>query len=167
MTCRTAALAASVSLALLLVLMLIAPFMAPFGTFTGLDGSPAYVDHDWSGHGLTGIAYLIGDIACHQEMSRSIVLNGSQMPICIRDLGILAGALVGCTALPAVIDRLRGNRAFAIGVALTLMTGVEWAVEGVVGDMPVPRFASGLITGMGASMLLGWWMEKSLQPAEE
>lgn len=161
MTPRTAMLTALIVLGALLALVLAAPFTAPFGTFVDLDGTPASVDHGWQGRGVAGAVYLLGDIACHQEMSRSFVLNGSQLPICIRDLGILAGAAAGCAATVPLVGRLEGRRVFAAGLVLTLVTGAEWIMEGTVGDMPRLRFMSGIVTGIGASVLLGWWATES------
>ena len=156
-------LAVLTALSVLLILNLAAPLMAPYGTFTGLDGLPAFIDHGWQGHGPAGIMYLLGDVFCHQEMDRSFILNGSQLPVCIRDMGILAGAVAGCVLTVFLIDRLKGNRVLAIGISLTLVTGVEWCLEGVVGDMPVPRFLSGIVTGIGASILLGWWIAREYE----
>ena len=156
-------LAVLTALSVLLILNLAAPLMAPYGTFTGLDGLPASIDHGWQDHGLAGVMYLLGDVFCHQEMDRSFILNGSQLPICIRDIGILAGAVAGCALTVILIDRLRGNRVLAIGIVLTLVTGVEWCLEGVVGDMPTPRFLSGIVTGIGASILLGWWIAREYE----
>ncbi len=151
------------ALSVLLILNVAAPLMAPYGTFTGLDGLPASIDHGWQGHGPAGVMYLLGDVFCHQEMNRSFILNGSQLPVCIRDIGILAGAVAGCVLTVLLIDRLRGNRVLAIGIVLTLVTGVEWCLEGVVGDMPAPRFLSGIVTGIGASILLGWWIAREYE----
>lgn len=158
MTPRTAMLSAFIILGILLALAVSTPFMAPFGTFVHLDGLPAYMDHGWQGHGAAGAAYMLGDIVCHQEMDRSFILNGSQMPICIRDTGILAGAVAGCAAATTLIGKLTGRRVLTIGVILTLVTGAEWFLEGTIGDMPCPRFLSGIVTGIGASVLLGWWI---------
>ena len=141
-------LAVLTALSVLLILNLAAPLMAPYGTFTGLDGLPASIDHGWQDHGLAGVMYLLGDVFCHQEMDRSFILNGSQLPICIRDIGILAGAVAGCALTVILINRLRGNRVLAIGV---------------VGDMPAPRFLSGIVTGIGASILLGWWIAREYE----
>ena len=151
------------ALSVLLFLNVIAPLMAPYGTFTGLDGLPASIDHGWQGHGPASMMYLLGDVFCHQEMDRSFILNGSQLPVCIRDMGILAGAVAGCVLAVFLIDRLKGNRVLAIGIALTLVTGIEWCLERVVGDMPAPRFLSGIVTGIGASILLGWWIAREYE----
>jgi uncharacterized membrane protein len=39
--------------------------------------------------------YLIGDVNCHQQAERSYELNGNQLPICARDVGLLFGMVLG------------------------------------------------------------------------
>ena len=145
-------------LGILATLFLSAPYMAPPGTFLGLDGSPMVIDNGWLGHGPAGIAYLIGDLLCHQETARSFVLNGSQLPVCIRDTGILLGSLAGCAASCFFLDRLRGKKVLIAGVILLLVTAVQWALQGTIGDNEAIRFASGIVSGIGASVILGWWI---------
>lgn len=145
-------------LGILAVLFLSAPYMAPPGTFLGLDGSPAVIDNGWLGHGPAGLAYLIGDVLCHQETARSFILNDSQLPVCIRDMGLLIGSLAGCAASCFFLDRLRGRRVLIVGIALLLVTAAQWALQGTVGDHELIRFASGIVSGIGASVILGWWI---------
>ena len=145
-------------LGVLAALFLSAPCMALPGTFLGLDGSPMIIDNGWLGHGPKGIAYLIGDILCHQETARSFILNGSQLPVCIRDMGILLGSLAGCAASCFFLDHLRGRKVLIAGVALLLVTAVQWALRGTNGDNEAIRFASGIVSGIGASVILGWWI---------
>ena len=145
-------------LAVLYAAAILAPFLAPSGTFVDLDGTPTVIDNGWLGHGPAGVAYLIGDVVCHQEISRSFVLNGSQMPICIRDTGILIGLLLGFSACAAVRPRAMSLRWALLGAALVCVTVVEWLCEGMVGDMPGLRIASGVCAGIGISVLLCWYL---------
>ena len=62
-----------------LALMILSPLLSPYGAFRGLDGSPGFIDGGWEGGGPASLAYLLGDLVCHQEESRSLILNGSQM----------------------------------------------------------------------------------------
>ncbi len=74
------------------------------------DGS---MGHDQSEHGgqfawseldlFSAFIYAFGDINCHQKHERSWEINGNQMPICTRDVGIFAGIAVG-----GLIFRKRG-----------------------------------------------------------
>ncbi|MEE2747801.1 MAG: DUF2085 domain-containing protein [Candidatus Thermoplasmatota archaeon] len=39
--------------------------------------------------------YAFGDLNCHQKHERSWVINGNQMPVCVRDVGIFFGLALG------------------------------------------------------------------------
>ena len=69
--------------------------------------------HDQSEHGgkfawseldiFSAIVYGFGDLNCHQKHERSWEINGNQMAVCTRDVGIFAGIFVG-----GLIFRRRG-----------------------------------------------------------
>ena len=42
-----------------------------------------------------GLIYGFGDLNCHQKHERSLEVNGNQMPVCTRDVGIFFGLVVG------------------------------------------------------------------------
>ena len=68
--------------ALLTLSVFIVPFLSPYGSFTDLDGTPGIIDHwdIWSTKDpFTMVVYLIGDVVCHQQMSRSIILTNVAM----------------------------------------------------------------------------------------
>ena len=138
----------------LLLLFLISPVINPSGSFLGLDGSPAVMDHGWTG--ITGFGYILGDILCHQEASRCFVVNGNQMPICIRDLGLLIGLVAGLVVCRLMEERLSEKGIPLMGLILVAITGIEWLAESFTGDMPMPRFLSGISAGIGAALILGW-----------
>ena len=94
-----------------LALMILSPLLSPYGAFRGLDGSPGFIDGGWEGVGPAGLMYLLGDLVCHQEEARCLILNGSQMPVCARDTGILIGLMIGF----AVCLLIRGRLADRIG----------------------------------------------------
>lgn len=131
-------------------IVILSPFLYAYASIVGLDGNPGMIDNDW---GLDELQYLLGDVFCHQEMSRSFVINGNQMPFCIRDTGIFIGASVGTFGL-FLFDREHGKRMMiGIGILLILMTVIEWASESFVGDVPTLRFLSGICAGIGVAMI--------------
>ena len=143
---------------ILAAMLLAVPFAAPYGSFLGLDGTPCFVDHSWD---LAELPYLLGDVLCHQEQDRSFILNGSQMPVCSRDIGLVAGLALGCLycASPGIrFDR----RWVAVSVAMMMLTIVEWAVEPCFGNLMETRFATGVVSGAGAGMLAGWFVDRKL-----
>ena len=42
-----------------------------------------------------GFIYGFGDLNCHNKADRSWEINGNQMPVCVRDLGIFLGLAIG------------------------------------------------------------------------
>lgn len=138
--------------------ILLSPFLAPCGSFVFEGGTPGMLDGWWRGHGAAGIPYAIGDVLCHQEFSRSFVLNGSQLPVCMRDTGIAFGAAVGFSCC-AISGRESYPRIFAVaGAVLILLMAVEWAVETTGFDSPPLRTCSGACAGIGASLFLAWML---------
>ncbi|MBK29226.1 MAG: hypothetical protein CMB49_00750 [Euryarchaeota archaeon] len=62
------------------------------------------VGHDQTSEGLfswtdvnfyAAFIYGFGDLNCHQKYERSWVINGNQMPMCARDVGIFLGLAIG------------------------------------------------------------------------
>lgn len=139
-----------------MLIMILSPFMYGSGTIVGLDGVPGSVDNTWS---LTTVQYALGDIFCHQEMSRSFVFNGNQMPFCIRDTGIFVGLSAGLIA-SVLYDKKAGRTVACIGLALICVTAIEWLAESCIGDMPNIRFVSGICAGLGASMLVRCYIDR-------
>ena len=138
-------------------LVILAPYMAPYGQFRHLDGVAGVIDGGWEGGGAASVMYAIGDLFCHQEYDRSYVLNGSQLPFCIRDLGILIGLPLGFLACLALRGRITDRPVPWIGAAMIGVTALEWCIETLFGlDAQVPRLLSGVCTGFGASLFLGW-----------
>ena len=64
---------------------------------THADGSIHYHDSFvWSDlDPYTGFVYAFGDLNCHQNHERSWEINGNQMPVCTRDVGIFFGLMIG------------------------------------------------------------------------
>lgn len=155
---RRILIASAAASAAMLVGILVSPFLAPSGAFLFDGGTPGLIDGWWRGHGAAGIPYAMGDVICHQELGRSFVLNGSQLPVCMRDTGIVAGAFLGL-ALCSLSGRVSYPDSTAVTAAvLILVMVVEWAVETVGFDSPVLRTASGACAGAGASLFLAWML---------
>ena len=72
----------------------------------GNDATNIYVDDEgqlhatgelaWTGlNPYAAFVYGFGDLNCHQKHERSLEINGNQMPVCTRDVGIFFGLFVG------------------------------------------------------------------------
>jgi len=73
------------------VSMVLAPLTIPPGTVSGLYGGANRLDYGdlWSTlPPAQGTVYMLGDIECHQIASRTIYINGNQMPVCARDASL-------------------------------------------------------------------------------
>lgn len=133
------------------LIVILSPFLYHAGAMVHLDGSPGFIDNGW---GVCTAQYLLGDIFCHQEMSRSFVVNGNQMPFCIRDVGIFAGICIGSTVLSSVRRTLNGHRMVPFGIALIAVMVLEWAYGSACGDTAPLRFVSGILAGIGISVTI-------------
>ena len=158
--------------AILAIASFIVPFLSPYGSFVNLDGTPGVIDHwdIWSSKDpFTMVMYLLGDIFCHQEMARTIILNGSEMPMCIRDLGLLMGFMFGSlvTSLkfghPAIC---RNARVFVIVSFLLIFT--DWIIQYTFKlNVPFTRLVTGLLAGVGFSLILYCWIFSILFPKRD
>ena len=143
-------------------LIVVTPLLYPPGTFSGLDGRPGLMDHDWGGYGAGGIVYAIGDLLCHQEAARSFFLNGNQLPFCIRDVGLLIGLVGGLAVVYREGLSSREFKRLMFGLLLLVPTAAEYAVEHVYDmDFPELRFILGIVSGFGAALILGYALYKN------
>ena len=90
------------------LVMFLAPLSLPAGSVKDLSGSVGRVDNANQTSRMNPFArwvYEGGDVNCHQKASRSLFINGNEMPYCSRDLGIFFGMMLGCmVGLYIVLD---------------------------------------------------------------
>jgi uncharacterized membrane protein len=103
-------------------------------------------------------ALLIRDVfsrLCHQDPSRSFMLEGSPVAVCVRCLGIYWGAALAGVIRPGRVPLL-------LWIAM-LLNGVDVGT-GMLhwhGNLPLVRFLLGLLLGMGAGAMLFWPQRRS------
>jgi uncharacterized membrane protein len=196
-----------------LLLMFIAPLAMPEGTVPELsgrantfdyatasgwgnqdNGEGATVGHDQSAHGGTfawtelnpvwGFVYAVGDLNCHQKYERSWKINGNQMPMCTRDVGIFFGFVVGAalfgwrglnrwTVRDTFLSIFPNERLEPVYLSDRRMT----AMLAIIGLGLLPMAVDGftqmltdyesthlvrLVTGFAAGLVVGWWFSSSL-----
>ena len=82
----------------------LAPAMVEADTIGELSGRANMLDfHKENEHNFTwtdlnfysAAIYAFGDLNCHNKHERSWSINGNQMPVCVRDVGIFAGLALG------------------------------------------------------------------------
>jgi len=80
------------------VSIFIAPLTLEPGTVEGLSGSANRIVYSEEWEELPSyhrIIYTFSDLNCHQKHYRSYHINGNQMPVCARDVGIFIGFSAG------------------------------------------------------------------------
>lgn len=80
------------------VSLFVVPLTLEPGTVEGLDGAANQIVYEekWSDLPIYHRAiYTFSDLNCHQMHERSYSLNGNQMPVCARDVGIFIGSTLG------------------------------------------------------------------------
>jgi len=115
------------------LMMFLAPLSLPAGSATDLSGSVGRVDNANQTAKMNPFArwvYEGGDVNCHQKASRSLFINGNEMPYCARDVGIFIGMTLGCL--------------FGLYIVLDLKL---WYIVGGLAPMGVD----------GVGQMLGFW----------
>ena len=106
---RRAHLAIAVITVLVNAAFVLAPLTEPADSVDfGEDGGANVIDRQNVTAGINPIArpiYVLGDATCHQKASRSLFINGNQMPVCSRDVGVYLGLSAGAFAFLAVPRR--------------------------------------------------------------
>lgn len=156
----------SIILMIFAVSIFVVPFLSGYGTLIHLDGTPGYLDHwdIWSSKDpWTCITYSIGDIFCHQKTDRSFILNGSQMPVCVRDVGIIIGLLAVFAYLyirNILVPKRKGITAFII-LSFILMF-VDWLIQFIFDlNVPFTRFVTGILAGSAATLAVSMLYDRS------
>ena len=192
-----------------LLLFFIAPYSMPYDSVPELSGRANAIDyafedswgnndhgedssigHDQSIHGgsfvwtdlnpLWAIAYGFGDLNCHQKHERSWEINGNQMPVCTRDVGIFLGFFLGClifglrgfnrwtvrdTFLSVFPDRLISTiyeKDLRLAAVFVIM-GIGLAPMGIDGftQLLLESYESNnplrIATGAVSGLVGGWW----------
>jgi uncharacterized membrane protein len=87
---------------------------------------------------------------CHQDPTRSFVIQGSPVAVCVRCLGIYCGVAMGALFRSAET----AWRRLLEGALLLNLLDVAAGMLHWYGNLPVPRFLLGLILGIGAGAVL-------------
>ena len=142
-----------------LALVLLSPLLVPSNTLRDLSGVVGghENEHQFKNLGpLPHAVYWLGDAECHQLASRSLFLNGNQMPFCARDVGLFLGLVIGFFAATFVSWKippllvLLGLVPIAIDGGLQLVTSHE-------STNPL-RLATGLVAGLVLALLFAHFL---------
>ncbi len=97
------------------ILLYLTPATLKPGTVNNLDGNANMVDNQDTWRDLPigqAFIYYVGDLHCHQKANRSFIINGNQMPVCVRDVGIFLGCKIGICLVFLVNTKISPTRSF-------------------------------------------------------
>ncbi|MBN1539134.1 MAG: DUF2085 domain-containing protein [Candidatus Thermoplasmatota archaeon] len=142
---------------LFVILLISSPFIVERGSIDlGSEGSVGEVDHDEAisdiDNPLARFSYRFGDLYCHQKDHRSYFLNGNQMPVCSRDIGLFFGILFGCVAGSMYRKGIK-LRTLAILLAPMVIDGLLQALTPYE-SFNILRLITGSIGGVGIGAYL-------------
>ncbi|HID73978.1 MAG TPA: DUF2085 domain-containing protein, partial [Thermoplasmata archaeon] len=136
--------------------LFIAPLTEPPGTVDfGEDGGANIIDKGDVTSRINPIArpiYVFGDATCHQKASRSFFINGNQMPVCSRDVGVYLGLTLGALVYLLFPRRFSFLWLFVLIVPLAL-DGLVQLLTPYESNNAV-RLVTGLMYGGVVSMLI-------------
>jgi uncharacterized membrane protein len=138
-----------------LAVLLVAPFSLPSGSVTDLSGAVGRLDNPGQEARMNLFAdavYTMGDIECHQIADRSYYLNGNQLPVCSRDLGISIGLLMGMM-IGVLFFRRINPLLLAVGLIPMVMDGGLQAVSSYHSTNDL-RIVTGIVAGTAVALLL-------------
>ena len=149
--------------AIVLALFIAVPMILPYGEVVGLTGVPVIMDnmYVWSElDPVSALTYGFGDILCHQESDRSFLINGSQMPVCVRDTFIISGFLLGLLSFLIFRHELSVRSVAIVTVVATALLFLDHTVQMVFGlNVPSTRAITGLVFGFAVSMIVECWFQ--------
>ncbi len=134
-----------------------APCLADEGTIGfGDDGMVGGNEHEQAieeiDQPLARAIYSAGDVYCHQKEVRSLSLNGNQMPVCARDIGVFTGMIIG--GLFAAV--YRGRFSVPVFAALILPMALDGGIQMVTSYESINTIR--LITGYLGGFAVAWML---------
>jgi uncharacterized membrane protein len=101
---------------------------------------------------------------CHQDLNRSIWLNGAPMAVCDRCFGIYAGTAMGLVLGYAIRPRIRALKVAAVWAVIAILIDVSATLSGIWPPLRSIRIATGLVLGCAAGFLLVSWRNPPTTP---
>lgn len=143
----------------------IAPYTCQYGSLLYLDGSPGYIDHGelWASQNpFACVVYTLGDMFCHQQMARTFILNGSEMPFCTRDVALVVGLTIGL-ATTILFDGKNVDRKYIIAfiAASFVLMAADWIIQSICGlNVTWSRVATGVLAGASIGLIVSMVIDR-------
>jgi uncharacterized membrane protein len=138
-----------------LAVLLIAPLTLPSDSVKDLSGAVGRLDNPGQEAKMNIFAraiYTMGDIECHQIAERSFYLNGNELPVCSRDLGISIGLVTGMIIGLVYVRRINPIILVAGLLPMVLDGGLQ-AVSSYQSNNTL-RVLTGILAGVAVALLL-------------
>ena len=198
--------------------MFLVPCLMPAGTVPELSGRANMMDyssqdswgnhehaengemgHNQSAHGGTfawselnpyyAFVYAFGDLNCHQKHERSWTINGNQMPVCARDVGIFLGLALGgwwfsrrglnrwtirdsfltlfsdSLTAPLYTNDRRLSAMFGISILFLLPVAFDGGIQAITAYESVNPVR--ILTGIPFGFIIGWYFSASISSRPE
>jgi uncharacterized membrane protein len=148
--------------------MWVTPYMNEPGTLVALDGLVGPHDSPVDFDKLDPVSrfmYNAGDSQCHQRESRSLILNGNQMPFCARCVAIYTFMAVGValSVFPRMpfYDRVNDLKWYWLILALVPI-GIDGVGQllGYWESTNIMRFLTGGLCGLVVGLALGFMLRE-------
>jgi|MTBAKMStandDraft_1061839.scaffolds.fasta_scaffold00142_7 uncharacterized membrane protein len=144
------------------ILLFSVALLLPYGQVPYLDGNPGIIDHSETIETIDGpwdLFYYFGDIWCHQMHDRSFVMNGNQLPVCIRCFGIFLGIPIGffisyLVKIPVTQTLHRKIISVLLFGGVPIVIDGGFQLLGIWESTPFSRIFTGLLGGAAAGLLL-------------
>jgi uncharacterized membrane protein len=137
--------------------MVAAPLSLPAGSVKDLSGAVGIVDNANQTAKMNPFAkwvYDSGDFNCHQKASRSLFINGNEMPYCSRCVGIFFGMAIGTMFSLFFVVELRLRYILAALLPIGIDGGMQ--LLGFWESTNPVRLATGGLAGFITGMALGY-----------
>jgi len=108
--------------------------------------------------------FPVGSLICHQRPERSFFVNGHQLAVCARCMGLYAGSALAAPAALIAASSLARSQARRLAIAAALPTAITWSAEfaGLAHFSNLARFVAALPLGAAAcGLVLGVLSEES------
>jgi uncharacterized membrane protein len=140
-------------------LVAVSPFLVPAHTLRDLSGRVSVRDNTAQFMHLDALPkaiYSIGDVECHQIASRTLFMNGNEMPFCARDFGLFIGLAFGFGLM--TFRRYKVNPILAlVGLVPMGIDGGLQLVTSYESNNPL-RLATGIIAGSALALLIALYV---------
>lgn len=141
------------------LLQFLAPVILPTHSVTDLSGLVGFSDNEHVIRNMSipwNAVYSSGDRLCHQQASRSLFINGNEMPFCTRCTAIWLGLAVGLGFM--VLYTIELNEKFLFIILFSLLPiGIDGTGQlfGLWESSNIIRFFTGLLAGGICGIAIG------------